>query len=166
MNLIDCSYFYTGPLQVENACPVSDLDNNAFAVQECINSYIQRYQGEYLTKMVGDALRASIKAYLATQDVEHAEPDPHWEEICSKLRLSFAHYIYYKLAGDANQGLTVTGLMMFKSANNNQSPRRRMARVWNDMVSLHEEFVKWAETSSFEVYYYVEMVTPINPYNL
>lgn len=165
MNLIDCSYFYTGPLQVENARPVGDLDNNAFAVQECITSYIERYQGEYLTKMVGNALRADIEEHLSHLDEENYSNES-MEGLCAQLRLSFAHYIYYKLAGDANQGLTVTGLLMFKSANTNQSPRRRMARVWNDMVKLNEEFVAWAEKSSFEVFYYVEMVTPINPYNL
>ena len=32
MNLIDCSYFYSGPLAIENAKATDDLDNNAFAV--------------------------------------------------------------------------------------------------------------------------------------
>ena len=33
MNLIDCSYFYVGPLQVMNARAIDDLDNNSADVQ-------------------------------------------------------------------------------------------------------------------------------------
>jgi len=31
---------------------------------------------------------------------------------------------------------------------------------------LNLQFVKWAEVSDFEVYYRVNMVTPINQFNL
>ena len=53
MNLIDCSYFYVGPLQIMNARPIDDLDTNSDAVQEQITGYIERYQDEFLLKMVG-----------------------------------------------------------------------------------------------------------------
>lgn len=165
MKLIDCSYFYTGPLQIENARSAGDLDNNAHAVQECIEAYIERYQGEFLTKMVGTGLRATIEEHLANLDTDGYSNDA-LEDLCSRLRLSFAHYIYFKLAGDANLGLTVTGLMQFKSANTHHSPRQRMVRVWNDMVVLNIDFVEWAKESVYDVFYYVDMVTPINQYNL
>ncbi len=165
MNLIDCSYFYTGPLQVENARPVGDLDNNAYAVEQSITAYIERYQGEYLTKMVGKALRATIEQHLSDLDSD-GYANASLDNLCQQLRLSFAHYIYFKMAGDVNQGMSVTGLVQLKSANTYQSPRQRMTRVWNDMVVLNKEFVEWAKESDYEVYYYVEMVTPINQYNL
>jgi len=165
MNLIDCSYFYTGPLQIQNACSTSDLDNNAHAVQECIDAYITRYQGEYLTRMVGTELRTAIENHLANLDTEGYSNDA-LEDLCSRLRLSFAHYVYYKMAGDVNQGMSVTGLVQLKSANIYQSPRQRMVRVWNDMVVLNMEFVEWAKESVYDVFYYVDMVTPINQYNL
>lgn len=179
MNLIDCSYFYVGPLQVMNARPQNELDTNAIAIQEEITAYIERYQEEFLLKMVGKSVADVVTDYLAhleayQQALEEAaegeEPEPYVNEaaetLCQHLRPSFAHYVYFKLVGDVNQTMTITGLMKLKSANDNQSPRNRMVRVWNDMVNLNKQFVEWAETSNYEVFYHVEMITPINNFNL
>lgn len=166
MNLIDCSYFYVGPLQIMNARPIDDLDNNAIAVQETITGYIERYQGEFLLKMVGKELSADVTAYLAERGNDEQHTDEAMEELCEKLRPSFAHYVYFKLVGDVNQTMTITGLMKLKSANDNQIPRQRMVKVWNDMVVLNKQFVAWADESDYDVFYYVEMVTPINQFNL
>ena len=166
MNLIDCSYFYVGPLQIMNARPIDDLDNNAIAVQETITGYIERYQGEFLLKMVGKELSADVTAYLAERGNDENHTDEAMEELCDKLRPSFAHYVYFKIVGDVNQTMTITGLMKLKSANDNQIPRQRMVKVWNDMVELNNQFVAWAEESDYDVFYYVEMVTPINQFNL
>ena len=166
MNLIDCSYFYVGPLQIMNARPIDDLDNNAIAVQETITGYIERYQGEFLLKMVGKELSADVTAYLAERGNDENHTDEAMEELCEKLRPSFAHYVYFKIVGDVNQTMTITGLMKLKSANDNQIPRQRMVKVWNDMVELNKQFVAWAEESDYDVFYYVEMVTPINQFNL
>ena len=166
MNLIDCSYFYVGPLQIMNARPIDDIDNNAIAVQETITGYIERYQGEFLLKMVGKELTADVTAYLAERGNDENHTDEAMEELCDKLRPSFAHYVYFKIVGDVNQTMTITGLMKLKSANDNQVPRQRMVKVWNDMVELNKQFVAWAEDSDYDVFYYVEMVTPINQFNL
>ena len=166
MNLIDCSYFYVGPLQIMNARPIDDLDNNAIAVQETITGYIERYQCEFLLKMVGKELTADVTAYLAERGNDENHTDEAMEELCDKLRPSFAHYVYFKIVGDVNQTMTITGLMKLKSANDNQIPRQRMVKVWNDMVVLNKQFVAWADESDYDVFYYVEMVTPINQFNL
>lgn len=166
MNLIDCSYFYVGPLQIMNARPIDDLDNNAIAVQETITGYIERYQGEFLLKMVGKELSAEVTAYLAAREEDEEHTDERAETLCEQLRPSFAHYVYFKLVGDVNQTMTITGLMKLKSANDNQVPRQRMVKVWNDMVELNKQFVAWAEESDYDVFYYIEMVTPINQFNL
>ena len=166
MNLIDCSYFYVGPLQIMNARPIDDLDNNAIAVQETITGYIERYQFEFLLKMVGKELSADVTSYLAERGNDEQHTDEAMDELCEKLRPSFAHYVYFKIVGDVNQTMTITGLMKLKSANYNQIPRQRMVKVWNDMVELNKQFVAWAEESDYDVFYYVEMVTPINQFNL
>jgi hypothetical protein len=179
MNLIDCSYFYVGPLQIMNAKPTDDLDNNAYAVDEAITAYIERYQDEFLNDMVGKDVADVVTDYLAHLEAyqqaleaaaEGEEPAPYVdesaEELCSKLRLPFAHYIYFKIVGDANQTMTITGLVTLKTANEYQSPRHRMVKVWNDMVRLNKDFIKWAETSVYDVFYHVNMITPINQYNL
>lgn len=166
MNLIDCSYFYVGPLQIMNARPIDDLDNNAADVQECINGYIEWYQDEFLLKMVGKSVASVVTDYLSKCDADDGYTDEKAEELCSHLRMPFAHYVYFKLAGDVNQNMTVTGLVKIKSANENQPPRQRMVKVWNDMVQLNKRFVEWAELSDYDVYYNVEMITQINQYNI
>lgn len=159
MNLIDCSYFYLGPLQVMNAQPIDELDSASSAVQEVITAYIEQYQGEFLLKMLGKELASFVAANLAACD-------GRVEELCGQLRPSFAHYVYFKLVGDVNQNMTITGLTKIKSANENQPPRQRMVKVWNDMVQLNKRFIEWAETSDYDVFYEVEMITPINQFNL
>ena len=179
MNLIDCSYFYTGPLAIENAKATDDLDNNAYAVQEAINGYIEHYQEEFLDKMVGEAVARQVEYHLAAveayeqaldnaDDGDVVEPyaDDDADELCERLRLPFAHYVYFKMVGDANQTMTITGLVRMKSANDYQPPRQRMVSVWNHMVELNKKFVRWAETSDYEVFYHVSMVTPINQFNI
>ena len=52
MNLIDCSYFYRGPLQIENAQGTDDINNNSAAVQEAITGY--SYEPWHI-RYVGDA---------------------------------------------------------------------------------------------------------------
>lgn len=160
MNLIDCSYFYAGPLQIENAEVTNDLDNNAHAVQQHITGYIERYQGEFLRKMLGNVLAVSVLAALASGDTADME------DLLERLRLPFAHYVYFKMAGDGNQVMTATGLVRLKSANDYQPPRQRQVSVWNDMVELNKQFVAWADVSSYDVYYQVSMVTPINQFNI
>ena len=83
MNLIDCSYFYVGPLQIENARPIDDLDNNAFAVQETIVAYIERYQGEFLLKMVGKDLAAEVTAYL----VNRGKDEEYTDEVLKRFNV-------------------------------------------------------------------------------
>jgi len=149
-----------------NAQQTDDLDNNAAEVQECITAYIERYQYEFVSLMVGDVLSASIESYLAELEEDENAIDADMDELCSQLRLPCAHYIYYKIAGDVNQQMTITGLQLLKSANTTQNTRQRMVRVWNDMVALNEKFVAWAEESDFEVYYHEFMLNPINQFNL
>lgn len=161
MNLIDCSYFYVGPLQIENACPIDDLDNNASAVQQAITAYIERYEREFLDALVGDELASYIE-----EKKDSVTVDKKFGELLNMLRPPFAHYVYFKIAGDVNQNMTIDGLVKLKSANDHQSPRQRMVRVWNDMVKLNRKFVKWAETSDYDVYYQVNMITPVNQFNL
>lgn len=165
-HLIDCSYYYTGPLQIQNAQAVDDLDNNAMAVQDAIKAYIARYQSDYLDKIVGEQVAEAISEHLRRGEEDAGYCNERMEVLCSRLRLPFAHYVYYKMVGDVNQTMTVTGLMKLKSANENQPVRNRMVKVWNDMVDLHKKFLKWADTSSFEVFYQSEMVTYINQFNL
>jgi hypothetical protein len=149
-----------------NARQVDDLDNNAAEVQECITAYIERYQSDFLLKMTGKDLAAEVTAYLAARGEDEDYTDEAMETLCQQLRPSFAHYVYFKLVGDVNQTMTITGLMKLKSANENQPPRQRMVKVWNDMVELNKQFVAWAEMSDYDVYYDVEMITPINQFNL
>lgn len=160
MNLIDCSYFYAGPLQIENAEVTNDLDNNAHAVQQHITGYIERYQGEFLRKMLGKVLAVSVMSALSSGNTDDMD------DLLERLRLPFAHYVYFKMAGDVNQTMTITGQVRIKSANDNLPPRQRMVSVWNDMVELNKDFVAWADASSYEVYYQVNMVTPINQFNI
>lgn len=114
----------------------------------------------------GKGVASVVTDYLSKCEADDGYTDEKAEELCSHLRMSFAHYVYFKLAGDVNQNMTVTGLVKIKSANENQPPRQRMVKVWNDMVQLNKRFVEWAELSDYDVYYNVEMITQINQYNI
>jgi hypothetical protein len=107
--------------------------------------------------------------YLGEKSDE-SEVDVDMETLCSRLRESFADYVYYKILADGSEQATVTGLVRLKSANTQVgSPINRQVTVWNMMVERNRRFAEWASSGRCP---YVgiktssKMLTKINNMNL
>lgn len=148
--LIDSSYFTSGPRQIQNAT-LGGITPNIREVAKAIDGYISFYQSEFLTKMLGDRFGSEIQLYLAEQDSTTSEDDlieeysgnEEYDEICERLKESFADYVFYQILRDSSTTATITGLVVLKSANRPVSPLLRQISVWNDMVNKNRAFKRW-----------------------
>jgi len=166
MKLIDVRWFQSGPLQIENADPLEDANNNADAVIDMVEAYIKRLTPKFLHLLLGDDLAQLILRRL--EDCEYGYDDDMADAVIHRIQPAFAHYVFYHILRDASEVATITGLVRLSNANDYAAPRERMCIVWNEMVELNRAFVRWAATDecSYHVYYHRTLVTPINLLNL
>ena len=173
--LIDVSYFTSGPRHIMNATANASPNQNQLSVNKAIMGYVKHYQMAFLCEMLGDALALLLNGYMAEK--EAAEKDNQdfdvnegYEMLMSKLRESFADYVFFYILRDAATQATDRGLVIWKNENEVVSPISRQVSVWNEMVDRNIRFMVWAGTQSSAPYSLVvvsdNMVTHINPFNL
>ena len=174
--LIDVSYFTSGPRHIMNATANASPNQNQLSVNKAIMGYVKHYQMAFLCEMLGDALALLLNDYMAEK--EAAENDDNndfavndgYEMLMSKLRESFADYVFFYILRDASTQATDRGLVIWKNENEVVSPISRQVSVWNEMVNRNIRFKAWAGAQSSAPYSVAvvsdNMVTRINPFNL
>lgn len=173
--LIDVSYFTSGPRHILNASTSVTPQQNTVSVNRAIMGYVKHYQLAFLCEMLGDALAVQVNDYIAAKEdaEENArgfETDSGLELLMSKLRESFADYVFFYILRDASSQATDRGLVIWKNENEVVSPISRQVSVWNEMVNRNIRFKAWAGAQSSTPYSLAvvsdNMVTRINPFNL
>ena len=173
--LIDVSYFTSGPRHIMNATASASPNQNQLSVNKAIMGYIAHYQMAFLCEMLGDALALLLNDYMAEKDAAEKdsltfEVNEGYEMLMSKLRESFADYVFFYLLRDAATQATDRGLVIWKNENEVVSPISRQVSVWNEMVNRNIRFKAWAGAQSSTPYSLAvvsdNMVTRINPFNL
>ena len=173
--LIDVSYFTSGPRHILNASTSVTPQQNTVSVNRAIMGYVKHYQLAFLCEMLGDALAVQVNDYIAAKDdaEENArgfDTDSGLELLMSKLRESFADYVFFYILRDASSQATDRGLVIWKNENEVVSPISRQVSVWNDMVKRNIRFKAWAAAQTVAPYSLAvvsdNMVTRINPFNL
>ena len=173
--LIDVSYFTSGPRQIMNATAKALPNQNQLSVNIAIMGYVRHYQLAFLCEMLGDALAVSLDAYITEKDAAEKddlafEANEGYEMLMSKLRESFADYVFFYILRDAATQATDRGLVVWKNENEVVSPISRQVSVWNEMVNRNIRFKAWAGAQSSAPYSVAvvsdNMVTRINPFNL
>lgn len=173
--LIDVSYSISGPRHIENASTSQMPGQNSLAVNEAINGYIEFYQREYLSGILGEENVQAIVDYLELLEQEKEQESGDNEEkevskfelVCSQLRDSFANYVFFYILRDMNEQATITGLVRLKCTNEYVAPIRRQVSIWNDMVKKHEAFMRWSFIACpFPVTIDKNLLTTINTFNL
>lgn len=171
--LIDCSYFAKGPRHILNATLGSDpaMPNPDGAdVREGINAYIEEYQQQFLSTMLGHSLSSRVNSYLVCldEDEETVRVDS-FDAVCERLREAFADYVFFHILRDSNFQATIRGLVILKSANTVVAPIGRQVSVWNTMVDRNRLFAHWCDSGECPlqgIKVSEEMVTKINTLNL
>lgn len=173
--LIDVSYFTSGPRHIMNATANASPNQNQLSVNKAIMGYVKHYQMAFLCEMLGDALALLLNGYMAEK--EAAEKDNQdfdvnegYEMLMSKLRESFADYVFFYILRDAATQATDRGLVIWKNDNEVVSPISRQVSVWNEMVNRNIRFKAWVGAQSSAPYSVAvvsdNMITRINPFNL
>lgn len=168
--LIDCSYFTKGSRRILNASMGTMPNPNATEVNEAIEAYISEYQERFLCRMLGNVNGNKVHTYLVCLDEdENPKHKEHFDEVCERLKESFADYVFFHILRDANTQSTITGLVQLKCTNEYVAPIRRQVLVWNDMVERNRMFAEWVKTSECKISgisVSEEMKTRINQFNL
>lgn len=168
--LIDWSYFTDGPRHILNNASGKALNAQTENVLATVNGFIEQYQEEFLTRMLGSALGNKVHTYLiCCEDDGNSKPCKSFDAVCSHLRESFADYVFYKFLADTNTQATITGLVRIKNANTPVSPLRRQVHAWNAMVNKNRLFAAWCKTEDCPLSGILvsdAMITKINSLNL
>lgn len=168
--LIDCSYFTQGPRHIENASMGALPNANAVEVCKAIEAYIDQYQEDFLVRMLGSKVGNKVNAYLVCLDEDEApKHNEHFDELCDKLRESFADYVFYHILRDTSTQATITGIVKLKCANDYVSPLRTQVWVWNRMVNRNRLFADWCnseECAVSDISISGAMTTKVNVFNL
>jgi len=169
--LIDVSYFTSGPRHIINATASATASQNSLSVNAAIVGYIRHYQLAFLCEMLGDALAVTVDDYLnekerAAGDGAEFERDERIELLCSKIRDSFADYVFFYILRDSGTQATERGLVIWKNENAVVSPVQRQVSVWNEMVNRNVRFKSWAALHEPSAIVSSNMTNRVNPYNL
>ncbi len=173
--LIDVSYFTCGPRHILNATANALPNQNQLSVNQAIMGYVKHYQLAFLCELLGDSLAVALDNYLSEKDEADKEgrefdPNASYELLCSKIRESFADYVFFYILRDATTQATDRGLVIWKNDNEVVAPIRRQVDIWNEMVKRNIRFKAWAAGFTAEPYCLVDvsdnMATRINSFNL
>jgi hypothetical protein len=168
--LIDCSYFTKGARHILNASLGTLPNANSADVCSAIEAYIAEHQEQYLIEMLGPTLGNKFNAYLVCIDEdENPTRNERMDVVCDLLKESFADYVFFHILRDANTQVTMTGIVLLKSANTYVAPIKRQVSVWNTMVDRNRRFSEWcqsAECTISGISISNDMTTKINSLNL
>lgn len=164
--LINVSYFTAGPRMIANAT----CGTESSQVNDYILGFIADLQLPFLVELLGDEVGNEVHGYLCELDEDpDAERIGELDELCKRLRHSFADYVFYKILGDSNTLATINGLVEVKNANKIVSPLPRQVDVWNVMVKRNKMLRRWCESEDCRVsgiVFGTGLLTPINRFNL
>lgn len=138
MSLIDKSYF-TKELHI------GDLSNTRDGTPDMLDAYIERYEKEYLTKLLGLELYNEFMAGLEEEPVPQKWVDLKNEIVDETFKVSpIANYVYCKWQ---NQNYTKNvGIGQVKNKAENAivvRPYDMQVMAWNDMVDECRKVVRF-----------------------
>lgn len=150
MSIIDISHFTKGILHIEGIVDNTSDEDRGWSgvavdvITDDLNSYIDIYEDEYLSKMFGDVMYGELIEYLESRPTEEDDRDERWERLIRLLdgsgisKLSpIACYVYFHYVRNNQTIATHIGTMMNESDNPIVSSNSNSITAWNQMVRLN-----------------------------
>lgn len=163
--IIDYTFFQDGLLLVDGAMALATPSPTNEAISNRISSFIERYEPEYLRKLLGEGLYNDFLVYE-----ESEKTDDVWEEFKSRLVIEgfvksspIANYVYFHLVRSNQSTATINGV---KGEENNVSPKHKMIYAWNDMVYMNRRLYDWMDRNLKGLYTDCELLETINEFNV
>lgn len=158
MAIIDHSYFI-GEISIPN---ISKVD-----VQDRMNAFIDKYETELLTNLLGYEVYNSFKA----GGIDQVPTEQKWKDVLYGLdftawdgrthhwygfkgtgnypRSPIANYVYFHWMKDAVSQTSALGEVSNKSENASlMSPAPKMVRAWNEMIDWLRELVSYLDKNT------------------
>ena len=156
--MIDYTFFQDGLLMVDGALALATPSPTNRAIAERINWYINRYEPEYLCKLLGEEL---YNDFLVSE--ESALWDEFKKLVADKsARVSpIANYVYFFMVRSDQARATINGVK--KDGDENLvSPNEKLVYAWNDMVAQNRKLYVWLCRNFRNVQTEQEMLETIN----
>ena len=163
--LIDYTFFQDGLLMVEGAMALAAPSPTSNAIVSRIDWFIQRYEEEYLRKLLGERLYNDF--------LSNGETSADWGEFKKLLvkddsvaKVSpIANYVYFFMVRDSQSFATINGVKR-DGDENLVSPRQKMVDAWNDMVYYNRKLYAWLCKTFKTVPTEQELLETINVFNV
>ena len=162
--IIDYTFFQDGLLIVDGAMALATPSPTNEGIVHRIDSFIEKYEPEYLCKLLGEELYNDFLVNGKSTLWEEFKKLLVTENPVTKVS-PIANYVYFFLARHSQSTATVNG--MKKDGDENLvSPQRKMTWVWNDMVSMNRKIYPWLCRNFHNVQTEQELLEPINDFNV
>lgn len=158
--IIDKSYFTKGILLIEGITMGDTLIDKAKS--ERIADFIDTYESEYLSELLGYDLSEEYIAYLS----QESEVIEKWDNLTAKLKAfrvsPIACYVFYWLVRNNQTQATQIGVTKADSDNEVSTPNMKLVQAWNNGVSSNLRLVKWLSDNQYDFHCSRNLLTPIN----
>lgn len=139
--IIDYTFFQDGLLMVDGAMALATPSPTNKAIAGRIESYINQYEPEYLSKLLGEEL---YNDFLSNEDSERWEA---FKKLIVKEDGLFktspiANYVYFFLVRDSQSKATVNGVKS-DGDENLVSAGAKLVSAWNNMVFENRKIYMW-----------------------
>lgn len=149
--ITDYTFFQDGLLRVDGALALATPSPTNEAIAGRINSFIERYEPEYLCKLLGEKLYSDFLLYDKGESVND------WEGFMGVLvkgstykTSPIANYVYFHLLRASHTDATMNGVKGDGDDGKRVSPERKMVFAWNDMVQQNRQIYKWLEKANYK----------------
>lgn len=144
--IVDASFFY-GPLNIEGLMANSGADFTQAAIQKGLQQFIERYEVQYLIRLLGNKLGLEFANYLGK---EEKEPEARWDNLLSELVpmpcvSPVANYVYFYYVRGNQVHATSIGATVTNSDNRITSCDSLIIPAWNEMVEMNRAVHSWLE---------------------
>lgn len=149
--IVDASFFY-GPLNIEGLMANSGADFTQAAIQKGLQQFIERYEVQYLVRLLGRKLGLEFANYLGK---EEKEPEARWDNLLARLvpmpRVSpIANYVYFYYVRGNQVHATSLGATETNSDNKVVSCDPLIIPAWNGMVDMNRAIHSYLEAHEGE----------------
>ena len=156
--MIDYTFFQDGLLMVDGAMALAAPSPTNQAIGGRIEWFIQRYEPEYLCKLLGEELYNDF--LVNGKEALWVKFKRLLVDEASKVS-PIANYVYFFMVR-SNQSMATVNGMKKDGESNLVSPNEKMVCAWNDMVAMNRKMYVWLCKNFKKVQTEQELLETIN----
>lgn len=165
--MIDYTFFQDGLLMVDGALALATPSPINRAISGRLEWFIERYEPEYLCKLLGEEL---YNDFLANQEGEMSDKWAEFKKLLVKDNAltktsPIANYVFFYFVRSNQSTATINGVKKDGDANI-VSPQQKLIMAWNDMIDANRKLYAWLCKNFSNVQTEQELLEPINDFNI